>query len=338
MGTAKRRIVSIPAVAAAALILTVTAPVWIVFSASVDVLGRRWRLPTTRLLAFALAWSWLETLGVAAAAGLWMVGRRHDRSAHYRLQRWWAANLMAALQRTTGLRVEVDGVEQVSPGPIIVLCRHASLADSLVSAWLLTSRAGMHPRYVLKRELLLDPCLDVVGHRVPNHFLDREAADSSVELAQLTQLVADLGPKDAAVIFPEGTRATPAKREKALKRIDERDPERARRLQTLRHLLPPRPAGSIAMIEGCPSADVVVAWHTGFDGLDTFSGIRRAIGRKAPVARIAVRRIARTAIPTGRGLADWIDAQWIEADRAVTELLRHDTIHRSTTRPSISRS
>ena len=54
-----------------------------------------------------------------------------------------------------------------------MLCRHASLADSLVSAWVITSVAGMNPRYVLKRELLVDPCLDIVGNRLPNHFLDR---------------------------------------------------------------------------------------------------------------------------------------------------------------------
>jgi 1-acyl-sn-glycerol-3-phosphate acyltransferase len=329
---------SIPAVAVVAVVLAATAPIWALLTAVGDLVTGRRRLPTTRLLAFALAWSWLETLGVAASAALWAAGRRRDLASHYRLQRWWAANLMRALRRTTGLRIEVEHSEVLRPGPVIVLSRHASLADSLVSAWLLTSLADMRPRYVLKRELLLDPCLDIVGHRLPNHFLDRDAADSSAELAQLTQLVADLGPRDAAVIFPEGTRATPAKRTRALERIAERDPERARRLAPLRHLLPPRPAGSIAMIEGCPTADVVITWHTGFDGLDTFRGIRRALGRGVPVARVAATRIARETIPTGRTLADWLDAQWLEADRAVAELFGRDTPHRSSSRPTITRS
>jgi len=65
---------------------------------------------------------------------------------------------------------------------LLMVCRHASRADSLVSAWVVTIGAGMHPRYVLKRELLADPCLDVVGNRLPNHFGDRGAADSATEL------------------------------------------------------------------------------------------------------------------------------------------------------------
>lgn len=323
--------VSIPAVAATALVLTLTIPIWLPLTAAVDLITHRRRLPSTRLLAFGLAWSWLEIIGVAAATGLWVTGRRGDRSAHYRLQRWWAAHLMSTLRRTTGLRVDVDSADVVRPGPVIMLCRHASLADSLVSAWLLTSLVGMRPRYVLKRELLFDPCLDIVGHRVPNHFLDREAADSNIELAQLAHLVSDLGPQDAAVIFPEGTRSTPAKRKKALSRIAERDPDRARRLEPLQHLLPPRPAGSIAMIEKCSQADVVIAWHTGFDGLDTFGGIRRALGHAVPVARIAVRRVARSEIPSGPALATWIDDQWLKADQAVTDILRINTHPHSTT-------
>ena len=125
-----------------------------------------------------------------------------------------------------------------------MLCRPASLADSLVSAWVVTSLAGLRPRYVLKRELLADPCLDIVGNRLPNYFLDRQAADSRLELDALTLLSAGMGLDDVAVIFPEGTRASPNKRERALSKLRERDPARAERLAGLQHLLPPRPAGS----------------------------------------------------------------------------------------------
>jgi len=41
---------------------------------------------------------------------------------------------------------------------------------------------------VLKRELLADPCLDIVGNRLPNHFLDRHATDSGPELAALPRV------------------------------------------------------------------------------------------------------------------------------------------------------
>ena len=37
-------------------------------------------------------------------------------------------------------------------------------------------------RYVLKRELLLDPCLDIVGNRLPNCFVARSGADAQADI------------------------------------------------------------------------------------------------------------------------------------------------------------
>ncbi|NBO01371.1 MAG: hypothetical protein EBV21_07975, partial [Betaproteobacteria bacterium] len=71
----KRRLVSIPALTLAAILLLITAPLWIVISAVVDLVRGRRRLPTTRLLAFAFSWSWLELSGVTMSLVLWMTGR-----------------------------------------------------------------------------------------------------------------------------------------------------------------------------------------------------------------------------------------------------------------------
>ena len=315
--------VSTTGLVVAAIGLVVLLPLWLPLTALVDlVLGRR-RCPTTRLLAFALGWSWLELAGVGAAFVLWVVGRAGDQRRHYALQRWWASNLMRVLRRTTGLTIEVEGADAFDPGPAVVLCRHCSLADSLVSAWVVTTLARKQPRYVLKRELLADPCLDVVGNRVPNHFLDRDAADSAGELASLRELAAGLGPDDVAIIFPEGTRATDAKRTRALARIAERDPARAERLAPLEHLLPPRPAGTTALLAGAPEADVVVAWHTGFEGFDTFGRILRQLARRAPRIRFAAVRVPRSEVPPIDDLeavTTWLDRRWLAADRAVGEL------------------
>jgi len=103
-----------------------------------------------------------------------------------------------------------------------MLCRHASVADSVLSAWVISTLSAMAPRYVLKRELLWDPCLDIVGNRLPNHFLDRDAADSAVELDALRDLASSMAPADVAIIFPEGTRASEAKRERMLAKIGPR--------------------------------------------------------------------------------------------------------------------
>jgi len=319
--TVRRRLQSIPALFLGAVLLVLFLPLWVIGAALFDAARGRFRLPTTRLLAFALCWSWLEVAGVSIAFALWLTRRTHDEAVHYRLQRWWAARLMDALRITTGLRIEAAEAESLSPGPAVMLCRHASLADSLVSAWVVTSGAHMNPRYVLKRELLFDPCLDIVGTRLPNHFLDREATDSTVELDALRTLSAGLQADQIAIIFPEGTRAAPKKRERAMQKIKDKDPERADRLATLQHLLPPRPAGSAALLDGCPDADVVIAWHVGFDGLDTFGGILRHLGRTPPPVQFQARRVPRAEVPSGDQFTRWLDDQWVQADRAVHRLL-----------------
>jgi len=322
MSALKRRAITVPAVVVAAALLLALLPLWLPVAAAIDLARGRLRLPTVRLLAFAVCWSWLEITGVGVAAALWLTGQGRNRRAHYALQHWWTARLMAALRVTTGISIEATEASCLSPGPVIMLCRHASLADSLLSAWVITSGARMNPRYVLKRELLFDPCLDIVGNRLPNHFLDRSATDSTVELDALERLATGLLDDQVAVIFPEGTRSSPKKRARALAKIEARDPERAGRLGELQHLLPPRPAGSQAMLRGCPQADVVVAWHVGFDGLDTFGGILRHLGRRPRPVQFHVRRVARSDVPDGDHFIRWLDDAWLQSDRAVHTLLQ----------------
>jgi hypothetical protein len=321
VGNLRRRAVSVPALFAAAILLVLLLPLWLPLATLADLLRGRTRLPLVRLLAFGVCWAWLESVGVAIAGGLWLIGRSRAETPHFALQRWWAARLMDALRITTGIRVDAADASCLSPGPAILLCRHASLADSLLSAWVITSHARMNPRYVLKRELLADPCLDIVGNRLPNHFLDRESTDSAAELDALQRLSAGLEGDQVAVIFPEGTRASAAKRERALARITERDPERAQRMAPMRHLLPPRPAGTQALVDGCPAADVIIAWHVGFDGLDTFGGILRHLARTPRPVEFHARRIARADVPAGEGFVRWLDDEWLRSDEAVNAIL-----------------
>ena len=319
--TLRRRLVSVPGLFAVAIVLTATIPLWLPLTALGDLLRGRRRLPITRLLAFGVCWAWYEVCGVVAAGALWMVGQGRNHAAHYALERWWAARLINALRHTTGIAVHTADADALAPGPAVIMCRHASLADSLVSAWVVTSVARMRPLYVLKRELLADPCLDIVGNRIPNHFLDRGADDSGAELAALQQLATGLDERHVAVIFPEGTRASPSKRARALEKIGERDPARAERMQPLRHLLPPRPAGSAALLAGCPQADVVIAWHVGFDGLDTFGGILRHLSTPPIPVQFHARRVPREQVPSGDDFTTWLDQQWLMADEAVHQLL-----------------
>lgn len=316
-----RRPLTVTGVVLVAVLLLAAVPVWLVLATLLDIARGKWRLPTLRLLAFALCWSWLETAGVLVAGVFWVTGQSRNLGAHYALQRWWASKMIVALRVTCGVRVEVRGVDALPSTPLVALGRHASLADSLVSAWLWGTLARRTPRYVLKKELAMDPCLDIVGQRLPNYFVDRSAVNTRRELDGITGMVRGLSTRDVAVIFPEGTRANPRKREQLVAKIARKDASRGQRMSALRHVLPPKPAGARALVEGAPDADVVIMWHVGFDGLDTFGGILSRLARKGPAALVVLEHHPRETVPGGDAFIAWLDDRWIEMDDKVHDVL-----------------
>ena len=307
-----------------AIVLTVTLPLWAVVTMAVDAVRGRWRFPISRLIGFATCWAWLETSGLVLALFLFFTGRGRSVPAHYALQTWWCRSLIQALGFTVGLQITVEGADNVGPGPFVALGRHASLADSIMSSWVVASHAGLRPRFVLKKELKMDPCLDILGHRLPNYFVDRESSNVAGELQGIEQMAAGLGVKDCAVIFPEGSRANNKKRVRALEKLRERSPQRAETLAGLKYLIPPKPAGAYALLSAVPEANVLTMWHSGFDGLDTFSGILRHLGRAKAKVHVHVEEISRASIPSGEAFVTWLDAKWVEMDNAVRRQLGNE--------------
>lgn len=223
---------------------------WILLPAAVvaDLLTAPRRMPATRLTLMAWGYAIFEVIGVVRSFGLWVrfggrVTAPRAQQRHHQLQRWWAARIVGVAERTVGLRFQGPDVD-LPQGPLVVLARHSSMGDAILPAYLLGVQADRPIRYVLKRELLADPCLDIVGNRLPNHFIDRTDTDEH-QLAALHDLAADAG-DDALVIFPEGTSALPEKRLRALHHLERHDPERATRAKALRHTLLPRPSGTLA--------------------------------------------------------------------------------------------
>jgi len=322
----RRRALSVTGLLVVAVVASVLAPVTLPALTIVDLIRGRRRLPLARLNLFGVWWCWIEAVGLLVALALWIVRRADDADRHYRLMAWWAGALMWGMGRALGRRPSVEGLDELERGRAIIVSRHASLADSLLSAWAIATRARLRPRYVLKRELLWDPCLDVVGLRIPNHFLARSLDDNSGELDALRSLATALGERDVVVIFAEGTRANPVKRARALERIAERSPDRAARMSSLRHLLPPRPAGTVALVEADSDNDLVSAWHVGFEGMDTFGGIIAVLTSGVPAIRFVVRRHARSEVPGGDGFAGWLDDRWLEMDAEVDRALRQEDV------------
>lgn len=106
-----------PAVTSAAALLGGSVGLWAPIAATVDVATTPRRMPRLRLLSFALAWSALESVDVGASAALWASGRS---DGHYALQRWWAARLVDALRYLAGVTFDIEGLERLGPGPIVM--------------------------------------------------------------------------------------------------------------------------------------------------------------------------------------------------------------------------
>ena len=316
-----RRMKTVPPVVLGFVLVTLLFPALLLVALLVDV-GRAVVLRTpfmaTRLLAFLWAYLAGESAGLLALLGIWLAGGfglRRGRIADWtwRSQQVWAGWMFAAARRLMGLRVEVGGEEALRPGPVIVLVRHASIVDNLLPSVLVTRAHHVRLRYVLKRELLRDPCLDVAGKRLPNYFVRRDTGEK-LERENVRRLAEGLSPQDGVLLYPEGTRFTAERRERAIKRIAERDPERARRLERIEHLLPPKVGGFLSALDGAPGVDVVVMAHAGFDDLRLVSDMWRGalVGR---TIRVRFERTERAAIPNDTpGRVRWLDDAWAAAD------------------------
>ncbi len=318
-----RRLVTIPGYLFAWLALLAIAPVGLPFLLVVDRLGGEPR-SRARLLLFAIAFLTYELAGLTVAGLLWVAAQvaprfRGARSvqAHERLQLWWATGLFRAASRILRLSLEVEGEKEIGRGPFLVLIRHASLADSLLPSVVLGAR-GVRLRYVLKRELLWDPCLDVVGQRLPNAFIRRGSGESAAELANIAALGRDLAPDEGVLIYPEGTRFTPAKRGRALERIASSGrPELLERAHALESVLPPRTAGVLSLLDAAAGADVLVLAHTGLEGLASVSDILR-LGGSARRIRVRLWRVPRAAIPEASDArVRWLYDEWARVDAFV---------------------
>ena len=329
-----RRIAAIALYASAWLLTLVALPLLVAIAAAVDLWrgDRRWVL--LRCLAFVLLYLTCEVGGVAAAFALWLgsgvwAGRGAGQSpaarltglpdgyldANFRLQCWWARTLFRGAERIFGMHTTVTGDEAVRTGPFLLFLRHASIGDTVLPAVCIGDRHGIMLRYVMKRELLWDPCLDIVGNRLPNYFVQRGSGDSEREVAAVQRLLDEIGPRDGVLIYPEGTRFSPAKRERFLARLRGATPARLLAVaEGLRHTLPPRLGGPLGLLERNPGLDAVFCAHTGFEGAATFGDlIGGALVDRA--VHVAFWRVPFAQIPVDRtAQAEWLYEHWQRID------------------------
>ena len=320
-----RRAISLPAYALLGALTAVTLPLWVLGGLAVDVLtGRARLLPRTRALAFFALYLGCELVGVAAAAGLWLVslGGRVGGAARYvdlnaALQRWWTAALFG--EPPVSSRCGRRSKDWSAPGRVHCSCSFVTPARPTRAggAALVANPNRLLLRYVLKQELPRDPCLDIVGRRLPNAFIDRRSPRSQGEIEAIARLARDLDSRSAVLIYPEGTRFSPEKLASAVETLRGKGKGGLAEVAAgYRNVLPPRVGGPLALLDAAPGVDLLLVEHTGFEGAASFAEFWRGtlVGK---TLRVKLRRIPATEIPQA-GRDRWLFERWSEVDRWIS--------------------
>jgi 1-acyl-sn-glycerol-3-phosphate acyltransferase len=314
-----RRLVTIPAVFLALGFVTFSLPALVLLALIIDLarpIGRR-TLVSVRLVLFLEAFLMAEAFGLGLLGLTWLLtlGSSSRREAlSWPAQRLYTGMQMASAKALFALRFETEDAELAAKGgPVLVMVRHASIVDVLIPAVFIANRHRLELRYVLKRELLVDPCLDVAGHFLPNHFVARDGADSQREIDAVRALKAGIGERSGVLIYPEGTRFTEGKRKKALSRLSH-DPAALARAERLRNVIPVRPGGPLALLEAEPRCDVLFVGHHGLEGSATIADIWSGALVKKTV-RLKFWREPGASIPADRDAQiAWLTARWQRLD------------------------
>ncbi len=322
-----RRIITTTSWFGLAILLPFMLPLVIPLTALFDVVTRR-RLSTSRTALFFTYFFVLESLGLLIAFWLWIrrkCGMSSDdyERANRKLQRWWARGLFWGTSRIFGVTVDIDGLEKLEDTrPAVVLSRHASTLDTMLP--IAVVRKLKYFRFVMKSELLTDPALDYCAQRFPNVFVQRGSDNPDFEIKKVVALAKELEPNDAVVVYPEGTRFTPKKRQRLLEKFEDNE-EMLHVATTLENTLPPLREGVVKLLETTPDADVVIIAHRGIDGAAAMSDLikGRLTGNHF---EIAIWRIPATQVPRDEeAIREFLFEQWQRIDNFIAAAPAEDS-------------
>ncbi|MCB9708184.1 MAG: 1-acyl-sn-glycerol-3-phosphate acyltransferase [Myxococcales bacterium] len=316
-----RRCVSIGISMGLLVIVVLTFPALLLVSLLIDSV-RRENLASTRTLLFVVLYLISEAYGLGGAIVLWLKYRLSDHHTaadfvtwNYRLQWKWAHFLVATSSRIFQMKWEIENDPAGGQGPALIFMQHSSVADTLLPIHLLSYPFGLRLKYVMKRELLWDPSIDVVGQRLENFFVDRKSTRRLSQIKALRAMVSDLKSDEAALIYPEGTRATAAKRARIVAELERTGKtEQLAYAKSLTWLLPPHMGGAMTFLDSAPGADVLFCAHFGFQGSARFSDVWHGnlVGK---IIRLKFWRCSGSEVPTAASeRSKWFLERWANMD------------------------
>jgi len=282
----------------------VTITVWLLMSTvclvlSPLLLGLAWFYSTVSgrpqpwiFARLVIAYFALELAALLACGALWLasgggvlMGSETFQRLHYRLLRLFVhsfAGCWCAL-------LEIEVAEGESPEatralradrPLLFFSRHAGPGDTIFLIDLLLTRFDRLPSVVFKQSIVIDPCVDLIGHRLPHAILN--TAEPERCEARIEEVAMGLRDRGVLLLFPEGGNFTAERRRLAIGKLWRKGRRsEAQEAESMTHVLPPRSTGALAALRGNPDADVIFAAHTGL-GLAAFP---RELWRAAPIGR-----------------------------------------------------
>ncbi len=322
----RRRVRGISVEVLALVVMTLLFPVLAICALALDAaLWLRSRKHWMGIRLLAMGW-WFLAGELYGLLGLLVIGLSSSgdsagrRERVYRLKRRWLTSHLAGIRTLFGLRFEIEGLELAGPGPVLVMIRHASIIDNALPDAIVGRAHGLGFRFIIKRELQMLPTIDIGGRWVPTLFVRRASGDTAAEVERMRDLTINMTARDGLLIYPEGTRWTPAKLAHAKEVIAERQPEIAPLADRLQNLLPPRLGGTLELLESTRDADVVIFGHVGLDGFEYISDIW-AGGLVGTTVRLKFWRFPAREVPSDReALIAWLYERWQELDDWVGEM------------------
>ena len=169
MPNSVRRFISISVVTCTALTTGILLPFTTLLAVMVDARHlpvTRW--PSLRANSMFFLYTWVELIGLILAGLLWIIsggGLWVSNKTYYHwnftLQSQWNITLLHLFRIIFSMRIHIAPQQDDADMPFLCFPRHASLADTLLPGFLLRHPALAGIRFVLKKELLWDPCIDI---------------------------------------------------------------------------------------------------------------------------------------------------------------------------------
>lgn len=318
-----RRLLSIPVLALLTAVYGALLPVLALYAIVRDLLRGRRAMPLLRFHAYIFSVLFIQCLGLLLLQISWFyslfMSPERRAQVHLNVEIFFIPKTIALAEIIYGMKIELEDIDCCKPGPILLFSRHASILDTILPIKLLGQAHGMGMRIVQKAELLWNPVVDVASHRMPRAFVKRGTGNAEGQAVHMQHLLKGITQNQALVVFPEGSRFSPAKKARIVEKLEQSNPVAAERAKELEHVLPARPAGSFALIEARPDIDVVFLAHTGLEGANTLQDfVSGALYKKK--LKMKFWRVPASEIPRDtEARTEWLHKEWTKLDRWVAE-------------------